>query len=239
MIKVKLFPGLKNWVYTPQIKIILNWRNRVRKREVLDATMMVTLVYLCGSGLTGSRIETILHEWCGILFSLCVFLHLAWNKRWFLNLLEGKYSATRWIHLALNLLLNVLLILILISSLMISRHIFAFLDLHGSLTGRRIHLVATAWLMPIAAIHFGVHHHNTKRNLIWYALSAGGIIAFSVLRYYERMFLLSEFAYVPDFPKAIFYLLGLLIFIMFSVFGTEITRAIKKVSKNNDHLSIS
>src|SRR4051812_40685801 len=46
---------------------------------------------------------------------------------------------------------------LLITRLMISRDVFGFLSLDGSITMREIHKLASYWVMVIVSIHLGLH----------------------------------------------------------------------------------
>ena len=113
-------------------------------RKVLHYVMIIALIFLCGSGLSLSRTESLLHEWCGIILCACTLLHLVWNRKWFRALAKGRYSANRTLITITDILLILLIVLIAVSSLMISGYVFSFLDIGGAAWGRRIHYVCTA-----------------------------------------------------------------------------------------------
>ena len=70
-----------------------------------------------------------------------------------------------------------------------------------------------------------------KRNVILYITAAGGIAAFIVCRFYERLFLLNEFAVIPSVPSWIVYQLHVLMFGAFMCIGSEIKRLVTKKRK--------
>ena len=193
-------------------------------RKTLHYAMLSALVFLCPSGMGFSRTESLLHEWCGIVMFVCVLLHLVINRRWFSGLLKGKYNANRSMITVTDVLLIVLVILTVVSSMVISGYVFSFLGLSGTAWGRRIHFVGTAWLLLLCGIHFGTHISPGKRNPLLYLAGAGGVAAFAVTRFYERLFLLNEFAYVPDIPEWTVYILHALMLASFIVTGSEIKR---------------
>ena len=199
--------------------------------------MIIELIFLCGSGLSFSRTESLLHEWSGILVFICIVFHLVWNRKWFRALAKGRYSANRTMITVTDILLILLIVLIVVSSLVISGYVFSSLDLGGAAWGRRIHYVCTAWIFLIGGIHFGMHLKTGKRNPILYIAGAAGIAAFVICRFYERLFLLNEFAYMPDIPQWTVYLLHALMFAAFMTLGNEFFRLIKRKTTRNHSCS--
>ena len=197
-------------------------------RKVLYFVMIMALIFLCGSGLSFSRTESLLHEWCGILLFICILLHLVWNRKWFRALTKGRYSANRTVITVTDILLILLIVLIAVSSLVISGYVFAFLKLGGAGWGRRIHYICTAWLFLLAGVHFGMHLKTGKRKPTLYIAGAAGIAALVICRFYERLFLLTEFAYMPNIPQWTIYLLHALMFATFMTLGNELSRLIKR-----------
>ena len=191
-------------------------------RKVLRYAMILSLVFLCGSGLSLSRTESFLHEYFGMGMLICVIIHLAMNCRWFSGLFKNKYRTSRILITVIDLMLIIAVFLIMTSSLTISGYIFSFLKLKGTLWGRRIHLVMTAWLFVLCGIHYGMHLKTGKRNPFLYALAICGAVSFVICRFYERLFLINEFVYMPSVPEPIFYLMHIPMFISFICIGNEI-----------------
>ena len=203
-------------------------------RTLLHYAMILALVFLCGSGMAFSRTESLLHEVCGIIMFFCVLLHLAVNRKWFTAFFRGKYNANRIIITVADFLLIAVILLIAVSSVVISGYVFSKLDLSGAFWGRRIHMAATAWLFVISGIHYGMHLKNGKRNRLLYISGAAGIAAFIVCRFYERPFLLNDFAYMPALPEWTMYLLHALMFTAFMTLGSELKRLMTRKGKANE-----
>lgn len=197
-------------------------------RKILHYCMIILLVFLCGSGMAFSKTESLLHEWGGMLLILCILLHLVINHKWFKNLPKGKYNMRRSIITVTDIALIVIIILIAVSSPMISEYVFSSLNLTGSAWGRKIHIVGTAWLFLLSGVHYGMHIATGKRNIALYVAGAFGLVSFMILRFHERLFLISEFAYAPDVPWWCIYLMHGLVFSAFVAVGSEIRRMIKK-----------
>ncbi|MBQ7058591.1 MAG: DUF4405 domain-containing protein [Firmicutes bacterium] len=203
-------------------------------KKLLHCAMIAALIFLCGSGMGLSRTQSLLHEWCGIVMFVCVLLHLIVNRRWFKSLTRGKYTANRTVMTAADLLLIVAILLIAVSSVVISGYIFASLDISGTLLGRRIHMVTTAWLFVISGIHYGMHLRSGKWNVLLYIAGIAGIVALILCRLYERLFLLNEFAFTPNYPAWIIYLLHALMFATFMALGSILKYLMTKKGKANE-----
>ena len=193
-------------------------------RGAIHYSIVILLIFLCGSGMSVSRTESLLHEWCGIFLFLCILLHLIGNRKWFTQMTRGRYNAVRCVITVTDLLMLVMIILIAISSVTISGYIFAPLGLGGAAWGRMIHFAATAWLLVLTGFHCGMYMKIEKRNVFLYLAGAGGVIAFIICRFYERLLLLNAFAYTPDLPSWTIYLLHALMFAAFTMIGSECRR---------------
>ena len=199
-------------------------------KKPLHYSMIILLIFLCGSGMAVSRTESLLHECCGIFLFLCILLHLVKNRQWFAHLFQGKYNAYRTVITIIDLLIIVMILLIAISSVTISGYVFSPIALGGAAWGRKIHFAATAWLLVLSGFHCGLHMKTEKRNVLLYIAGAGGIIAFIICRLYERLLLLNEFAYMPALPSWTIYLLHAIMFAAFIALGSECRRRIKNNS---------
>ena len=67
--------------------------------------------------------------------------------------------------------------------------------------------------------------------MILYVSGAVGIVSFIVCRFYERLFLLNEFAYMPDIPEWTVYLMHALMFTAFMTLGSELKRLMTRKGK--------
>lgn len=108
--------------------------------------------------LTGNLI----HEVVGIIIFALFIAHNLMNRNWYKNLPHGKHSTRRVLSMTVNLLLLAIMVLLAISSVMISRDLFAFLDIHGGFTARQIHTLASYWGLILLSVHLGMHW-----NMVW------------------------------------------------------------------------
>ena len=103
--------------------------------------------------LTGSTI----HELVGITLFILFIIHNILNWGWYKSLLKGRYHTLRVFHTAVNLLLLITILALLISGVMLSRTVFAFMDLNGGLFARKLHMLSVYWGFIIIAVHLGIH----------------------------------------------------------------------------------
>ena len=133
------------------------------------------------------------------------------------------------------------------SSLMISRDVWAFLDVPGAAVGRKIHLVATAWLFVLSGVHLGFHCGAVAAKLfrgfrrrtaaafavrilstvVSAAAAVYGAAAFVRRKLYSDLFLLSEFKFF-DFEEspAVFLAEAVCMTVLFAVAGFCLRRLV-------------
>lgn len=91
-----------------------------------------------------------------------------------------------------------------------------------------VNYLLIALMLVIMGIHYGLHLKKAWWNYIIYALGAGGIAALIYCKFYERLFLITEFAYMPRQLQWIMYLLYSLIFLLFVAMGSIIRRIVSR-----------
>ena len=215
---------------------------------IVDIAMTALFMVCMGYHLTENKT----HEWLGtILFALFILHHIL-NFGWYRGLFKGKYTAVRVIHTLVNVLFTVDVLLIMASGIMLSRNVFAFLNIFGGMTGRRLHMISTSWGYVLMAMHLGLHWGMVvamskkavakilKRQpaqmasgkivcgMLTLAISAYGAYAFVTRQLAQRMFLLVEFAFFDfdELPSLFFadYLMIMALFAAVAYYGIKLTR---------------
>lgn len=197
--------------------------NTTRKIKVLlDAAMTLALLFLMGYPFWGNTA----HEWVGIgIFALMIAHHLL-NLGWCRAIFKGRYTPARSFQLVLNLLTLCAMLVLLYSSLVISRHVFGFLQLGGMALARRLHLLSSYWSMVLMSLHLGLHWQillsaaekrwagrprSRPRAALFFvlglAIAAYGVYAFFARDYPTYLFAQSEFVFF-DYEESpvLFYL---------------------------------
>ena len=128
-----------------------------------------------------------------------------------------------------------------------ARDVWAFLNVPGAAVGRKIHLVATAWLFVLSGVHLGFHgeavvgkirrvfKRRTKTaftagiflTVLTAAAAVYGAVVFVRRRLYSDLFLLSEFKFF-DFEEspAVFLAEAVCMTVLFAVAGFCLRRLV-------------
>lgn len=187
-------------------------------RIIIDVIMYVFFIILMGHHITDNLIHEILGTGTIVLF----IVHNILNFKFYKNLFNGKYTAKRVVLTLIDLLLLLCMIGIIVSSIIISSDVFAFLNIHTTSFGLKLHMLSTSWGFVNMSLHLGLHLNgmlnkiSTKMNgkiskYIYYfvlALIMGyGIYSFIKLNFISDMLLLNPFkAYDFNESPVIFYL---------------------------------
>lgn len=83
------------------------------------------------------------HEILGICLFILFIIHHILNIRWYKTIFKGKYTFTRVLFIIVNFLLLLTILGIFISAVLISAHVFQFLNIPTANLGRQLHLFST------------------------------------------------------------------------------------------------
>lgn len=120
----------------------------------IDVLMTVLLLLLMAYQITGQE----LHEWFGVGMLVLFLLHNILNIRWYGNLFKGKYALLRVTQVIINFSVLASMLCLGFSGIVMSRHVFAELPIHGPMaTARKMHLAASYWGFVLMSIHLGFH----------------------------------------------------------------------------------
>lgn len=121
---------------------------------VIDILMTLALLFLMGYQFWGDAA----HEWAGTGMFLLFIAHHILNAGWYKNLFHGKYSPACVFQLVIDLLVFLSMVGLMISGIMLSNHVFAFLNLHSGMSfARLLHMAAAYWGFVLMALHLGLH----------------------------------------------------------------------------------
>ncbi len=197
---------------------------------VIDIVMVILLPMLMAYSLVG---ETF-HEIAGTGMFVLFIVHHILNRGWYKALFRGKYPARRIFQTILNMLLLVFMFLQPVSGILMSKHLYTFLNVQGiSVLAREIHLVSAYWGFVLLCLHAGTHLTMPLRKLqqadkkAW-AVTIGSLTAVSLYGCYafikrqlpSYMFRQTMFVFF-DFnePRIWFFLDYLAIMILFAFAG--------------------
>lgn len=73
-------------------------------------------------------------------------------------LFKGRYTPSRIFQLIVDLLVFLSMIGLMVSGIMLSNHVFSFLNIHGGMSfARLLHMAASHWGFVLMALHLRLH----------------------------------------------------------------------------------
>ena len=106
----------------------------------IDLLMTALLLCLMAYQVTGQK----LHEWFGTGMLILFIVHNILNIRWYGNLFKGKYKLLRIVQTIVNVSVLISMLCLGYSGIVMSRHVFAALPIHGPMaTARSMHMAAS------------------------------------------------------------------------------------------------
>ncbi|WP_191013825.1 DUF4405 domain-containing protein [Treponema zioleckii] len=125
-------------------------------RMILDLSMTVLTLILMG-GLYFFPWEGV-HEILGVVLFVLWTVHVILNRYWYKSLFVGKYNAFRVMQVFVNCMILLCAILLMISGIILSNHVFKFLNLETGFSFARVtHLLASHWYFLFMSLHIGFH----------------------------------------------------------------------------------
>lgn len=223
-------------------------KTKVKIKIVIDIFMTLCLLFLMGYQFWPNAV----HEWAGMGMIVLFAAHHCLNRSWYKNLLKNRYSFYRIIQTVFLLLLFIDMIALMISGVLLSNHVFAFLNLHGGVSFARVlHMVASYWGFVLMSIHLGMHgnmivgmlknvsHTNTVssgKDLFLYpviiVIIFYGLFVFVQRQIPSYMFMQTRFVFL-DFSESlfVFYLDYLTMMMGFSLLGYYFLKALIKIHR--------
>ena len=108
-----------------------------KTRIIIDLSMTILLPMLMAYALIGEKF----HEIAGTLMFGLFIAHNIMNRSWYKALFKGRYAARRIFQTVLNMLLLIFMLLQPVSGILMSKHLYTFIQIPGaSATTREIHL---------------------------------------------------------------------------------------------------
>ena len=200
-----------------------------RIRIIVDIAMTVLLPMLMAYSLIGEKF----HEFIGTLMFVLFILHHVLNRKWSGSLFKGKYHARRIFQTVVDVLLIVFMLVQPISGILMSKHLYTFIQIPGiSAAVREIHLCLAYWGFMLLCIHAGTHLTALvkilRKNKVFFypaavvgaAVSIYGIYAFIKRQFPDYIFRRTAFVFFDySEPKTMFFLDYLAIMILFMLLG--------------------
>ena len=130
------------------------YMNKIRMS--VDITMTILSIILMGGNYLFPA--DLVHEILGVALFVLWAVHITLNRRWYSALFRGKYNPYRVMQTIINCCILIYTILLMISGIILSNHVFTFLNIQGGLGFARIaHLIASHWYYLFMSLHIGLH----------------------------------------------------------------------------------
>lgn len=182
-------------------------------RIIIDFLMTIILLMLMAYQITGQKF----HEYLGTAMLILFLVHNALNRKWYANLMKGKYTSFRVFQVIVNFGVLFSMLSLGFSGMVMSRYVFAAFLTDGPMaTARHMHMAASYWGFVLMSLHLGMHWGQVhaifrkifKRNnvILWIARIASGMMVgygfwcFMRNQITAYMFLKNEFVFF-DFEK--------------------------------------
>ena len=127
-----------------------------RLRMTIDITMTILSIILMGGNYLFPA--DLVHEILGLALFVLWAVHIILNRRWYGAIFRGKYNPYRVMQTVINSCILICTIFLMISGIILSNHVFTFLNIQSGLGFARIaHLLASHWYYLFMSLHIGLH----------------------------------------------------------------------------------
>ena len=128
--------------------------NTKKLKIVIDILLTAALLLLMPYELVGEAA----HEWIGAGMFVILIIHHILNRRWTTHIGKGKYTPVRIMQTILVCLLVISILGSMVSGILLSRHIFDFINIRGiSALAGRVHMTCAYWGFVLMSLHLGIH----------------------------------------------------------------------------------
>ncbi len=217
--------------------------NKKRIRQLVDSGMVILLPLLMTYSLIGEKF----HEIIGTVMAILFVIHLIQNRKWVAAIPKGRYNARRVFQTVLDLMLLIFMILQPLSGVLMSKHLYTFIQISGnSSVMREIHMTLAYWGFVLTSIHAGTHlqpllkRFKTDRAgllvtgsiVLTMLICLYGIYAFIKRQIPSYLFVQTMFAFFDFNESRILFILDYLaIMSLFAVIGLLITAGLSKTGR--------
>ena len=127
---------------------------------------MMTLVSIVLMGGNYLFPADIVHEILGVGLFVLWSVHIFLNRRWYGAIFKGKYNPCRIMQTVINCCILLCTIFLMISGIILSNHLFTFLNIQSGLGFARIaHLLSSHWYYLFMSLHIGLHMGRLFQNV--------------------------------------------------------------------------
>ena len=207
-----------------------------RLRMSIDIAMTILSIILMGGNYLFPA--DLIHEILGVGLFVLWGLHIALNRRWYGAIFRGNYNPYRVMQTIINCCILICTIFLMISGIILSNHIFTFLNIQGGLGFARIvHLLASHWYYLFMSLHIGLHVGRLFQDIttkiipriILALVCAYGIYAFIARGVWKYLILRQQFFFFDlDRGYILFAIDYISIIILFATLSHLLAKSLKK-----------
>ncbi len=216
-------------------------------RIIVDVLMTILMPLL----MAYSLVSEVLHEWFGITIFILFIVHHILNFGWIKHSFRGKYNAVRTANLIVNLALLLFMFLQPITGIMMSKHLFTFLDFgNGVSFARSAHMTVSYWGFVLMSIHLGFHMdqmlsmmgkkssgnkektvtHRWGSYAVRILLLIYGVYAFIKRGFTDYLFMKVMFAFYDFSELVVWFLIDYVaVMVMFALLGYYLMKLIRRI----------
>ena len=207
-----------------------------RLRMTIDISMTILSIILMGGNYLFPA--DIVHEILGVGLFVLWAVHIILNRRWYGAIFRGKYNPYRVMQTVINCCILICTIFLMISGIILSNHVFTFLNIQGGLGFARItHLLASHWYYLFMSLHIGLHVGRLFQNItakiipriILALVCAYGIYAFIARGVWKYLILQQQFFFFDLERGYILFAIDYIsIIILFATLSHLLAKSLKK-----------
>ena len=134
----------------------MNLKIRSKLKPITDILLTLLLLFLMSYELLGSTA----HEIVGTVMFLLFVIHHMLNINWLKHLTKGRQTKIRIFQNILVFLVLVSFVGSVASGVVVSRHVFTFLNIKPTFTAIRIHMLSAYWGFVFMSLHLGFHFNT-------------------------------------------------------------------------------
>ena len=131
----------------------MNSKTKLKLKPIIDILMTFALLLLMSYELLGSTA----HEVVGVAMFVLFVVHHALNINWAKHLAKGRQTPIRIFQNILVLFVLISFVCSIVSGVIVSRHLFAFLNIKSTYAANRIHMLSAYWGFIFMSLHLGLH----------------------------------------------------------------------------------
>ncbi len=219
---------------------------KAKLKIIIDVLMTLALLFLMGYQFWGD----VAHEWAGTVMFVLFIVHHAFNWNWHKNIFRGKYTPQRIFQVILDLAVFAAMICQMVSGILLSNHVFAFLDLHGGISSARLlHMASSRWGFVVMSLHLGFHwgiftglarkrfcikDSSGLRSAVLFTVSTAiaiyGAVVFFRRDFLTYMLVQSQFAFLDFGESRFLFYLDYLAMMGSGIFLAHYTRRLLRIS---------